>query len=507
MSIVNVNGTVALFFANFLSKVFGAIYRIPLSNFLGTEGMGLYQMAFPIYSFLLTIITGGISITLTRKVASSRAKGDKEQIQKDFIIAKRMSFLLGIILFLCLCAFSYPLALLQGNASAIYGYAGISLGFVFACMLGAYRGYYQGFGNMLPTAISQVLEQMIKLILGLTFASILVKFGIIYGVLGAVLGVSVSELICFLYFVILNRKLPKFKVTINRGEYRLFFKQVVPVSISYGILPMSSLIDSFLIINLLTLSGFLTATATSLYGLETGMILPLINMPNVLISAIAITAIPELTYKQSKGEDLSKSVSKMFKLAYIFILPCAVGLFLLSKQILGLIYPALTGEVLEVAVVLLKLSIFEMFFLCFVTISNSILQAVGKTKVPIYSLLVGMATKILLTLVFVTNAKLNIYGLVLASSVGYFTSAIINLVQIKKQAKFSLRLLEIIAPIIACLVMSLFILAYLKFITNYTMIGIITIVLISIVTYFGILWALKLISIKELKNMLQNSTK
>ena len=175
MNIVNANGTVILFFANIISKLFGAFYRLPLSNILGAEGMGLYQMAFPIYSFLLTLITGGISITLTRQIAIYRAKQDRVGIYKTFVLGRNTSLFFGLIFFFTLLLFAYPLSRLQGNVNAFYGYFAISIGFVFACMLGAYRGYYQGFNNMKPTAISQVLEQAVKLVLGLFFAYLFFK--------------------------------------------------------------------------------------------------------------------------------------------------------------------------------------------------------------------------------------------------------------------------------------------------------------------------------------------
>lgn len=507
MSIININGTVALFFANFLGKVFGAIYRIPLSNFIGVEGMGLYQMAFPIYSFLLTMITGGISITLTRKIAKSRACGDLTQIQKDFKCAKRISLYLGLILFVGILIFAYPISIVQGNINAVYGYFGISLGFVFACLLGAYRGYYQGFGNMIPTAISQLVEQLAKLFLGLLISSVLVRYGVVYGVFGAVLGVSLSELICFIFFLLLSRKNSKNRVILTKYEYKTFFKESLPIGISYGMMPLSSLIDSLLIINLLNISGFITSYSTSLYGLETGMVLPLINMPNVLISAIAICAIPELTFKKESNENLATTQNKIFRLAYMFILPCAFGLFLMAEPILKFVYPTLNLNMLNTAVILLKLSVFEMFFMCFVTISNASLQAIGKTKQPIYSLGVGVIIKILLSVVLVTNPAFNIYGLVIASIFGYFVTAFMNVSVLKKESCFSLKVIDLVVPLFSCIIMSGVILSLFSFINGNSLLGILAIIGMAVILYVLVLIIFKQFSLKELKNLLQNSNK
>lgn len=507
MSVVNVNGTISLFFANFIGKIFGAIYRIPLSNFLGAEGMGLYQMAFPIYSFLLTMITGGISITLTRKIAISRAKNNVFQIEKDFLIAKRISLFLGLIFLAVLLIFSYPFSYLQGNTSAVYGYIAISFGFVFACMLGAYRGYYQGYGRMIPTAISQVIEQLIKLVLGVVFTISFIRYGLIYGVFGAILGVSVSEFISFIFFKILSRKIRPSKQKINKIDYLNFFKQILPVGTTYGILPLSSLIDSFLIINLLIIAGFSSSFATSLYGIETGMILPLINMPNVLISAIAITSLPDLTYKRAKREDLTSSIVSMFKIVYVFILPCAVGLFVLSRELIGLVYPNLEINLINIASLLLKLSVFEMFFLCFVTITNSILQSMGEIKTPAKNLFVGIFVKIFLIFAFVANTNLNIYGYVIASTIGYFVSSLLNVIKIKQKSEFRLNIIEVLSPLFACVVMLVCLLFFLNFIKNITIVNGLVIILICAMLYFLVLALFGQLKLKEIKNLLQKTLK
>ncbi len=500
MSIISVNGTLALFFANFFGKIFGAVYRIPLSNVLGAEGIGIYQMAFPIYSFLLCILTGGISVTLSKKIASARARNDMALVQENYYMAKKVSFWGGVILFLLLILFSYPLAIIQGNKSVTLGYFAISIGFVFASMLGGYRGYFQGFGNMMPTAISQIIEQVSKLILGLGLSIYFLRYGILWGVFGALIGVSISEIICFFYFAIINRKIPKTKVELKNLNYKKFIKECMPISATYGMLPLSALIDSFLVVNLLNISGFSTAISTSLYGIETGMILPLINMPNVIISAIAIIAVPEISYALSSGKDISNNIAKMFKLAYIFILPCGVGLFILARPVLELVYPTLSANMLDMAVELLRISVFEMFFLCFVTISNAILQSLGKTKTPVYSLLFAIITKIIISVILITNSKINIFGLVIASTLGYFVSSIINVIKIKKQAGFKLTFLQIIFPIVSSVVMGI-ILTLLISLSDKNYMGILGIIALCASVYFLILILFKQISKNDFKSI------
>lgn len=504
MSSITANGTFILFFANIISKLFGAFYRLPLSNILGAEGIGLYQMAFPIYSFLLTFITGGISITLTRKIATLRANNQTREIGKQYILGKNTSVVFGIIFMLLLMFFAYPISALQGNRDAFYGYIAIAVGFVFASVLGAYRGYYQGFGNMYPTAISQVIEQGSKLVFGLLFAYLFLKMGVSFGVFGALLGVSVSELFAFAYFAILNKKkTPSLKITLQKSDYKAFVKDVMPVSLSYIILPFSSLVDSFLIVNLLKGTGFATQFATSLYGIETGMILPLINMPNVLISALALACIPDISYKLAQKTNINNQVSLMFKIVLLFILPCAVGLFILARPIIMLIFPALNSIYVDVAINLLRFSVFEMFCLSFVTISNALLQAMGKVKLSVKTLFAGVVLKVILTLLLVSNPQINIYGLVLSSIAGYFVTSVLNILHIKSSMGFKLKFLEAFSPIFASLVMAIVILLFHVYLNvTKSIIGLFAIIAFAIVTYFAILWLLKQFNIKEIKKAL-----
>ena len=505
MSSVSVNGAFALFFANLISKLFGGVYRLPLSNILGAEGIGLYQMAFPIYSFLLTFITGGVSITLTRKIAQMRAKGLEDEIYKQFILGKNTSLMFGFIFFVFMIVMAYPLSVLQGNVNAVYGYFAIAMGFVFASILGAYRGYYQGYGNMKPTAISQVLEQSAKLVFGLVFAGIFLRWGVLYAVFGALIGVSLSEIIAYIYFLIINKKrIKRQRVEIGKGEYKVFLKQVLPISLSYMILPLATLIDSLLVINLLRSSGFVTSFATSLYGIETGMILPLINLPNVLISAIALACIPDISYSLSEGQDVKSKISQIYKTVFIFILPCCVGLFLLAKPILAFVFPTLDFNMLNIASTLLKFSVFEMFFLCFVTVSNSILQALGKSKTPAISLAIGMGLKILLTIILVSNNTFNIYGLTIASTFGYFVASGIAILEIKKQTAFRLGIFEIVLPIIACSVMTAGVLTWLGFFgEDLSFIKLFTCIMLAVIVYFACIFAFRQFKLKDVKNILQ----
>ena len=506
MSNISINGTFLLTIANLVGKVFGAIYRIPLSNMLGTNGIGLYQIAFPLYSFFLTFLTGGISVVLSKNIANLRAKDDVVGVYKQFKMGFNTSVVLGLLVTIVLLLFAYPLSVLQGNSNAYLGYLALSIGFIFACLLGVYRGYYQGYNNMAPTAISQIIEQATKLVFGLILAFLLLKWSVTLGVCGALLGVSISEIITFVYFVVRHKKNKSHTVKVNKNEYRLFVKEFFPISCSYGILPLSSLIDSFLIINLLTLADFTSLEATSIYGIETGMILPLINIPNVLITALAIATVPKISYKIAQNKQINNEIKKIVKVVTIFIIPSMVGMFFFAEQIISIIYPTLNLTYKNLAINLLKLSVFEMFFICFVSITNSVLQSMGMAKKALFSTLFGVLIKIILEIILVKMPQINIMGLVIAGFIGYFLISTINVMQIKRKTQFSINFSTIICPIFSSFIMGGFILIYkYAFKNNMGIVPLLIGVIISVVIYFFMLVVLKQLKPNFFKNLLQSN--
>ena len=70
-------GAAVLLVGSVVAKMLGALYRIPLTNILGAEGMGMYQLVFPVYALFMVLATAGIPTSLSRTVAEKRALGKK----------------------------------------------------------------------------------------------------------------------------------------------------------------------------------------------------------------------------------------------------------------------------------------------------------------------------------------------------------------------------------------------------------------------------------------------
>lgn len=211
-----VNGAAILSVAGIIVKILGAIFRIPLSSIIGSEGIGLYQLAYPMYSFLLVISSAGFPVAISRLVAQAVNVGDYKLADRTFRLSRKLMLVLGATATIIMLLASGFVANKQGNPDSKYALMAIAPAILFVSVMSAYRGYFQGMQNMVPTAISQIIEQFIKLVAGLGFAAVFVRYGVEWGAAGAVGGVMLSELVALVYIVFLYGKAsPNIKADIS----------------------------------------------------------------------------------------------------------------------------------------------------------------------------------------------------------------------------------------------------------------------------------------------------
>ena len=247
-------GAFIICLGGFITKIIGALYRIPLTNILGAEGIGIYQMVFPLYSILLTLSSTGVPNGISKLIANG--------YNANLVLKKSLKFfvLIGLLGSLFLGCFSYYIAKIQGDSNATLGYLAISPSVVAVSIICCYRGYYQGFANMKPTALSQIFEQVIKLAFGLSLAYIF-RYNVVLSATFAVVAVTISEIVVAIYFIITSKKNQN-RVNENKEiSYNLLIKTIFPIMLSTLILPLVRTIESFLILNIL---NKYTPLATSL---------------------------------------------------------------------------------------------------------------------------------------------------------------------------------------------------------------------------------------------------
>ena len=188
-------GVAILFIGGAIAKILGAIYRIPLTWILGAEGLGLYQLIFPVFSLLIVLSSSGMPTSISKMTANRLSNGDYAGVRAVFKVSLITMVVVGLVASILIAGLSYTIALLQGNTGSTLGYLGIAPAVFFVCVLSVFRGYFQGHSNMIPTALSQIIEQGGKLVFGLLFAYLFLGYGIEWGAFGAILGVTISEIL------------------------------------------------------------------------------------------------------------------------------------------------------------------------------------------------------------------------------------------------------------------------------------------------------------------------
>ncbi len=455
-------GTVVLTIASFLSKIIGAIYRIPLTNILGAEGLGLYQLIFPLYSTILVFCSTGVPNAIAKIIATGDERDSKRVIKLSLLFFTGLSIIFAVLLMV----FSKFIANLQGNNQVAIVYLGIAPSIIFVGILSVFRGFFQGKQNIMPTSISMIVEQVFKLIMGLLFAQMLIPKGVMYGALGAVLGVTVSEFVALCVIVIeyifYNKKYSVYKSKISSKEITIkgILKTALPITFSSMIMPLTILIDSFLIVNLLKSINFTTSQATNLYGILTGVVNSLINLPVVLSLSIATMVIPIVSklYKNQNYVEVKQKTSFAFQLVLLIVIPCFFVFCFFPNDIITFLFKngLKIGEINEfdVASILLRIGSISIIFIALVQISTTILQSINLSKIPMLNMLLCCLVKVLLTITLVLMPNLNIYGAIISSVVCYGLCALLNVTMLNKKFKITLSVkYDIFLPILASIMM------------------------------------------------------
>lgn len=445
-------GAFILAIGGILAKIVGAFYKIPLTNMLGTNGMGLYYLVFPMYSLILVLVSGGVSVGVSKLVAEERGRNTCRKNELKILYAGLLYVsVLGLVFGVLMCLLSKIMSNGQGNVNAWLGYVAIAPGIVFSSIISVFRAYFQGLENMLPTSISNIFEQIIKLISGLLLTNLFLPYGIIYGVCGAVLGVTISEFVALIqiwvnYIWYKKKHANLFNEYNNKSEDEITFKQAfvklikysIPATLSSLILPITGLLDSFMIINILVKSGFSNTAATSLYGISNGIVSNLISLPVVVITSLATAILPNISrlYSENNMKEISFKCSLYIKLTWLIALPCFVIFMVLAPDIISVLYKGGLSDLVinefTYSYKLLMISSVSIIYYAFVQAFTSMLQSIDKPVLPVISFSIALLLRVVLVWILVSRPEINIFGQVLANTIFLLVVALINLIFVRK---------------------------------------------------------------------------
>ncbi len=401
-----------------LSKLIGGFSRVPLTALLGGRGMGLYQLVYPFYAFLLTFCSSGVSTAVAKMVADEKYLGGVGAFKTASRAFIALGALGGILLFLL----SDTFASLQGEPMLAPSFRLIAPSLPAVALLSVYRGWFQGKNDMMPTAFSMVEENCIKVASSILFA-LLLPGDLYQKVAFLFFGVTASEVIaCYSLFYSGKRyryPLPLYQKRVSIGE---LLKTSVPIALSASVLPFSSFLDSFFIVRLLSRYE---ANALSLYGVYSGAALTLANIPVTVCYGVSVAIVPFLAAGGS-GEEKKKSFLLSLLVTFLLALPCAAGLYLFCPLAVKILFSGFGEAEREILISLVKILSLSALLLPMVQTLSSCLAARGKATYSTLFLLVSVAVKTVLLFVWI-NEKNGISGAAYAVNICYFVAFVLNL--------------------------------------------------------------------------------
>ncbi len=454
-----VKGAAILGAAGLVVKILGAVFRIPLGNMVSETSMAYYQPAYYIYTFFIVIATSGIPVAISRMVSERAVQGDYRGAHRAFKVSAFLMFGIGAVSFLLLFFGAGAISAGMSSPNAKYPMMVIAPALLLVPLMAAYRGYFQGMQNMNPTAVSQVIEQVFRVGFGLSLAYLFYRSAPAFlswagkdattasdvkGAMGAISGATIGSaaglaLIIFIYMksrAAIHHRMDMHPDTVFEATGDILKKVLliaVPITIGAAVMPIMNMVEVPIINSRLLAAGFTPQEADVLYGTLSGYVMSLINLPQVLTAALAMSLVPMITsvFTQRDTEALTENTVLGMRIATMIGLPCAFGMAVLSHPIMLLLYPT-KPQVADNSAACLTILAIGIIFLSIVQTLTAILQGVGKQMVPVINLLIAVVIKIVVTFVLVGIPTLNIRGAAIGTTVAYLAAAVLDILAVKK---------------------------------------------------------------------------
>ena len=465
-------GTMILTISSIIVKVIGSLNWIILSRVLGGEGIGLYQMGFPIYLMAITVSSAGVPVAISIITSEKLANKDYRGAKRVFNVSLRLLLISGLI-FSSALFFGADFLINQHiirDSRAYYSIIALAPAVFFVPFLASFRGYLQGWQIMTPTATSEVVEQLVRVITMLVFADLFMPYGLAYAAGGASMGAGAGAFCALLVLMWFYRRLKRRLhaeieaqddsiPTESAGHIiKRLLKLALPVSLTSLMLPIGANLDLLIVPQRLEAAGFDVRHATELLGYLTGKAVPLVNLATIFTAAMTISLVPSISESRAleRFDAIRDKIRLAFRVAMIITFPCFMGLFFLAEKVAALIYnaPGAAGAIQTMSVGILFLGMHQ--------ISTGILQGLGKTAIPVINMILACIVKVVMSWWLTAIPFLGIKGASMATVADFAVAAIINMAFIYKYTGFTFSLGSLLKPLLASGVMGAVIYAVLS---------------------------------------------
>lgn len=511
------DGAVILMAGVIAVKIIGVLFKMPLSNMIGSVGRGYFSSAYEIITPILAVAMTGLPVAISRMVAESVALGNCREARAIFKVSKKAFSIVGIIGTVILLAAAVPYAKLTGKGdcfNVLLPVISVSPLVFVCCIVSAYRGYYEGMQNMTPVALSEIIEAFGKLCIGLALAKAVSVIGnsqyknsgIVFGkavegpeelagiiapvsAAAAMVGVTAGSVVC-LIFIIIYHKINGDGITrgmlINSPKQSAsteIFKKMaaiaVPMVISTLIMNVTNIIDTTTI--QARLLSALNKDYNAVYLLHRAAIDNAVSLGRLSISDIpktvrylwgaygtaldfktlvptitiqlGVSALPALAagWVAENKYEIRSTIETVIRVSMLISLPAGFGMACLAQPILNILYGrgASSDSVSIIAPMLIVYGVVTPL-IAVSTPTTNMLQAIGRTDIPMKSVSVAAICKIICNYVLVGNPKINIYGAVAGTVIFYLIIVVCNMYSLLKISAVKIRIKSVLLKPLFC---------------------------------------------------------
>ena len=444
--------------AGIICRIIGILYRSPLAAVIGDEGNGYYSSAYEIYTIILLVSSYSIPSAISKVIAQRLALKEYRNAQKIFRCAIGYVVVVGGLA--SLFTFFGAGLLVGGNSIPVLRIFAPTI--FFSGLLGVLRGYFQAHGTMVPTSFSQIVEQILNAVVSILAAFLLIKAvsdsdtttQAVYGASGSAIGTGSGVIIALLFMLgvfllnkeYINRKVKRHNSSqvLSTGEvYKIIITMVTPVILSTFIYNFNTSLNLTIYTRIMEhVKGFTEAEAYTQYGLFSGKAKQISNIPIAIASAMSSAMIPGISGSFAQGDiaGTNRRIGTAIKTTMFLSIPSAVGLTVLAKPVTLLLYPQ-KASVDTVSYLLAAMSI-SIIFYALSTISNAVLQGIGKVNLPVVNAAVALVIQTVVLVPLLLTTDLGLYTLVIATVLYSFLMCILNGISVKKELKYKQEIIK-----------------------------------------------------------------
>ena len=515
--------------AGFIGRIIGLLYVSPVARIIGPVGQGYYESADNYYAIVLMISSYSIPSAISKVIAQKLSLREYRNAHRIFICA--MYYVLGVGLVASLLLFFGAGHLVTESAVPVLQVLAPTI-FVYG-ILGVLRGYFQAHKSMVQTSLSQILEQIVNAVvsIGASYGFIVLFMGsyeksevaadqssrAVYGAMGSALGTGAGVLTALLFMAAvyaLNRPMIRRRMerdhTRQADSYReiskMILQVVLPFIMSTAIYNLSSSLNNKLYSDIMMKFRHAAENLVAAdYGVFNGRAMKISNIPIAFSSAMAAAIIPTVSQLVARRQlaDARDKTAQAVKTIMLISIPSAVGLFALAKPITWLLFP--DEDTIELATrILMALSV-SIIFYALSTLSNSILQGIGRVNTPIVNAAIALLLQTAVLVLILCFTDLGIYGVVTATIVYSGLMCVLNQMSMHKALGYRQEIMNtFIIPLIASAFMGAIarvLYEILLMLTGSIIVSAVPSIAVAVAVYFSLVILFKGVTEEELRSM------